>query len=148
MCPVDDLCLLCDQRASEQNLQTPVARNAQAKTAVLKDDANKAHRTPRCKTNSASAGNRTRVTSMATMYSTTRPLMLMLFRCLVSDVCGGQQMRNILRPKAQGRAKTQRCNTISQHETKNTATQQRSQFCLLRCLNALPTKREITAMGT
>ena len=28
---------------------------------------------------SASAGNRTRVTSMATMYSTTRPLMLMCF---------------------------------------------------------------------
>ena len=27
---------------------------------------------------SASAGNRTRVTSMATMYSTTRPLMLLL----------------------------------------------------------------------
>ena len=30
-----------------------------------------------CDTKSASAGNRTRVTSMATMYSTTRPLMLL-----------------------------------------------------------------------
>ena len=38
----------------------------------------------------ASAGNRTRVTSMATMYSTTRPLMLLLCAadaCLVAQAC-------------------------------------------------------------
>ena len=36
----------------------------------------------------ASAGNRARVTSMATMYSTTRPLMLM-HRCLVEAALFG-----------------------------------------------------------
>ena len=36
---------------------------------------------------SASAGNRTRVTSMATMYSTTRPLMLMIPLCPLPRRC-------------------------------------------------------------
>ena len=38
----------------------------------------------------ASAGNRTRVTSMATMYSTTRPLMLLIAR---------QPLASMLAPK-------------------------------------------------
>ena len=50
-----------------------------------------AQRFPYCpdvcvKAQDASAGNRTRVTSMATMYSTTRPLMLMLIQMPVAHL--------------------------------------------------------------
>ncbi|BAM42197.1 conserved hypothetical protein [Theileria orientalis strain Shintoku] len=39
--------------------------------------------------NGASAGNRTRVTSMATRYSTTRPQMLHSFRTFRIDIVNG-----------------------------------------------------------
>ena len=45
-----------------------------------------AHDVERVSLQSASAGNRTRVTSMATMYSTTRPLMLLV--CLKGTTTG------------------------------------------------------------
>ena len=52
----------------------------------------------------ASAGNRTRVTSMATMYSTTRPLMLLtnivrLLRCCAIHYAATSNKRNKMLPR-------------------------------------------------
>ena len=70
---------------------------------------------------SASAGNRTRVTSMATMYSTTRPLMLLTYgnesKCNVPNTEGGAARRRAAKEQYIGAATsskmhlTQSCGT-------------------------------------
>jgi hypothetical protein len=87
--------------------------------------------TPRHQSTNASAGNRTRVTSMATMYSTTRPLMLT--QMTTAAPTGPHQRPNLKIAQNWSRAVSARQRSL--HSTLGCVptTAGSAQFCLLCC---------------